>query len=73
MTDPKTSPALEDARLICRGCSESHGGTWPEGHVATCRSDFTCDVCGEVKETVCPTSDWSFPKSSPLHRAAREI
>lgn len=41
---------------ICRKCAIEHGGTWPEGHLATFHTG-ECGVCHEVK-SVCSYDDW---------------
>lgn len=44
---------------ICRDCAESHGGSWPAGHVAT----FHSGVCGWCSQQASVTEprDWRYP------------
>jgi len=46
---------------ICDDCARSHGGRWPEGHVATFHED-TCGWCGESKDVTQPR-DWGYPRA----------
>jgi len=50
---------LDDATYICAECAEARGGTWPDGHLATCHIG-TCDLCGEQK-SLANVGDWDWP------------
>lgn len=45
---------------ICPECAADRGGTWPEGHVATCSFD-TCPYCKSNLGTVAPIADYDWP------------
>lgn len=45
---------------ICTECAYRHGGTMPEGHLATWHIG-TCGVCGKEKEVTQPR-DFRYPK-----------
>ena len=50
---------LDSASYVCTSCAETHGGTWPEGHVATWH-EGECQVCG-CNKSVANVGDWNWP------------
>lgn len=43
---------------ICSKCAEKKGGTWPEGHCATCWMGV-CPYCGK-EAGLCALGDWNW-------------
>lgn len=60
MANSKSAERLRLPDSICEECAKSHGGKWPDGHVATF-SYRTCSFCGEQDVACCCVTDWNFP------------